>query len=53
MLEEEELLDLDAVGAQAAEGQRTVHDCGEKMQQVVVSIDVSRQAVEVFESSWM
>jgi chromosome segregation protein len=46
LLEEEELLDLDAVGAQAAEGQRTVHDCGEKIQQVVVSIDVSRQAVE-------
>ena len=46
LLEEEELLDLDAVGAQTAEGQRTVHDCGEKIQQVVVSIDISRQAVE-------
>jgi chromosome segregation protein len=46
LLEEEELLDLDAVRAQAAEGQRIVHDCGERIQQVVVSIDVSRQAVE-------
>jgi chromosome segregation protein len=46
LLEEEELLDLDAVGAQVEEGQRTVHDCGERMQQVVLSIDASHEAVE-------
>jgi chromosome segregation protein len=46
LLEEEELLDLDAVGAEVTEGERSVIDFGQKIQKAVMSIDVSRQAVE-------
>jgi chromosome segregation protein len=46
LLEEEESLDIDAVRAQAAEGERTVHDCGEKIQQSIDTIDASRQTIE-------